>query len=132
MAKRIISLKKPGEDYSAGPLFLYIYCKDDELDPISIDVNDRNLLLLAAGNKELLYKFFATMLDDQPLPPKEQIDYVNIDLYDNEEDALSSGNDDLDVWNFDSQTQEINWASYDPNEWDHSDRNDEELDEELD
>lgn len=88
------------DDEMNEPLFLYIGTADDCI-PVPINGNkDRDALLAMAkqpNGQDLIWAWLQQH-DTGELPIRRLIEYVDLELSDNESDALSGGNETVEIW----------------------------------
>lgn len=128
IVKNKISLARKTEYYQDDNIYLTIRSSSRKNPtPIPIRVIHRNLFLLLAGNKELIHKNAMMLVDEffrrfEPGFKFSEITSVRVDLF----SAVDTSDPDaepvayeesLEIWNFNIETTEIDWESYNPDEW---------------
>ena len=121
--KPLLSLARPSPEHNVIRLFLYT---NSVLwnDCISIDVEQRNALLRAAetGDRTEVDKavFAICKEDDEENTSMESVagfSRVEVELWDLESDALSGGNDCVDLLGFHAEFSGVDWSTWKPEEW---------------
>jgi hypothetical protein len=82
----------------AEPSFAYIHTADDCI-PVEIDgYKDRDALVGMKGNRGAIYAWLVENTDADELPAVGDIESVDVELEDNEADALAGGNETTEIW----------------------------------
>ena len=80
------------------PNFAYVNTKDDCI-PIDIDgFEERDRLIAMKGDKDALFAWVSENTCENG-PTRDEITGIDVELYDNEGDALAGGNETTEVWN---------------------------------
>lgn len=116
MQKKILNLARPSKNYYAGPIFVYVSNGEYSLE-LEIDEEDRNNLLREVDNIENVLKLLRDIAKENGERLPKEIEAIDLELWDNEEEALKTGNTCVDLISFHNDYESINWNSYNPEEW---------------